>query len=257
MHFDLEFFLLVATLITGVAIVIDRLRRRATRGRFVEASRALFPVLLVVLVLRSFVVEPFRIPSGSMLPTLKIGDFILVNKFSYGVKLPVFNYKLFGSGKPGRGDIAVFQFPSDPSQDFIKRVVGLPGDLIEYRDKRLFINGKRIKYDDGGRYAGAPRPGTIVASERLRDPPHSILVNRASRGRPNRWRVPPAHYFLMGDNRDNSNDSRAWGFVPEDRLVGKAFMIWMHWDLDCRPFWKVWDCRGEGIDLSRVGDRVV
>lgn len=201
---------------------------------FVEYSRSLFPVILAVLILRSFLVEPFRIPSGSMMPTLLAGDFILVNKFSYGIRLPVLNTKIISLGEPARGDVVVFRYPKDPSTDYIKRVIGVPGDRIAYYNKQLIINGEPViqtgvgLYDGAG--AGVSMSGIQVRSEQLLNVKHNILIDPDRGTVEGEFQVPQGQYFVMGDNRDNSNDSRYWGFVPEENLIGKAFMIWMNWD---------------------------
>ncbi|MGZ4957890.1 MAG: signal peptidase I [Methylomonas sp.] len=212
----------------------------------VEYARSFFPVVLVVLLLRSFLVEPFRIPSGSMMPTLLIGDFILVNKFSYGVRLPVLNSKIIEMGEPKRGDIVVFRFPKQPSVDYIKRVIGLPGDRIAYFDKKLYVNGQPIKQVSLGRYQGvgqgANMTGAELLEEDLQGVEHSILISHGVSSVEDVFVVPQGQYFVMGDNRDNSNDSRYWGTVPEANLVGKAFFIWMNWD---------WE--NNGIAFSRLG----
>ncbi len=215
----------------------------------VEYARSFFPVIFIVLIIRSFLAEPFRIPSSSMMPTLLIGDFILVNKFSYGIKLPVLDFEVIPVGKPVRGDVVVFRFPRDRSQDYIKRVVGLPGDVVGYRGKRLYVNGEEVAAADDGRYVGVGSGRDMTGAEQRREilgeAEHRILV------RPNayfggadegEWTVPAGHYFVMGDNRDNSEDSRFWGFVPEGNLVGKAFVIWMNWD-----------GRNGGVDFGRLG----
>lgn len=214
---------------------------------WLDWTAGLFPVILLVFVLRSFIAEPFRIPSGSMVPTLLVGDLILVNKFAYGVRLPVLNKKVIENQPVRRGDIIVFRFPADPRIDYIKRVVGLPGDVVEWREQRLFLNGQEVPTTAQGPFYDADsmveRP---LYAESFDGQPHSILVDR-SRGafyasRPDfpqneqcsytveaiRCTVPAGHYFAMGDNRDNSGDSRAWGFVPDQNLVGKAFFIWMN-----------------------------
>ena len=210
----------------------------------VEYARSFFPVLLVVLVLRSFLFEPFRIPSGSMLPTLLIGDFILVNKFSYGVRLPVLHNKILDTGSPDRGDVAVFRFPDNPDVDFIKRIVALPGDTIRYRNKQLTVNGKPMPLENLGPYdppgEEEPNGSLLKFVESFEGAPHKILVSPHSMGirgvyaTNGDYTVPEGRYFVMGDNRDNSNDSRYWGTVPEENLVGKAILIWMnldfHWD---------------------------
>ncbi|VAW93538.1 Signal peptidase I [hydrothermal vent metagenome] len=195
----------------------------------VEFGKFLFPVVFVVLVLRSFVAEPFKIPSGSMLPTLTIGDYILVNKFSYGVRLPVLHTKIIELNEPKRGEIFVFRYPKEPSLNYIKRVIGLPGDKIEYYDKILYINGKSIPQT----YQDSYRVDDIGIAQRLTEQlggiEHDMLHMQHNPARNNKWVVPEGHYFAMGDNRDNSNDSRFWGFVPEENLVGKAFFIFFHW----------------------------
>jgi len=196
----------------------------------VEYAKSFFPVLFVVLVLRSFLVEPFQIPSGSMVPTLKIGDFILVNKFTYGIRLPVVRTKVLEMNKPKRGDVMVF-FPPHKPIYFIKRVVGLPGDEIRYVNNVLFINGERqTQVLEASLPPAAPR--FQLVNETLDGVPHAmrkrIVPGRLSRS--GHWVVPEGHYFMMGDNRDNSSDSREWGPVPEGNIVGKAFAIWMHWE---------------------------
>ena len=200
----------------------------------VEWSRSFFPIILVVLVLRSFIVEPFRIPSASMMPTLLAGDFILVNKFSYGVRLPVTDTKIIDSGSPQRGDVAVFRYPKDPSVDYIKRIIGLPGDRLAYINEQIYINGKRMPQQSLGAYMGTgialQMSGASLRQEDLSGVEHQILLMKGRRSGEGEFIVPEGHYFVMGDNRDNSNDSRFWGAVPEENLVGKAFMIWMNWD---------------------------
>lgn len=214
---------------------------------WVEYSVSFFPVILFVFALRSFVVEPFRIPSGSMLPTLEAGDLILVNKFSYGLRLPVIHNKIVPVGEPQRGDVMVFRYPPEPEIDFIKRVIGLPGDEITYVNKRLFINGTEVPRERVGDYF-EPDRATYADEyiEQLGDIRHRILIDSRSggdiypsgafpyrnhcqyRGAGVRCIVPEGHYFVMGDNRDNSADSRFWGFVPDDNIVGKAFLVWMN-----------------------------
>lgn len=206
-------------------------RRRVAKEPWpVDYARSFFPVLLVVLLLRSFVVEPFQIPSGSMRPTLEVGDFILVNKYTYGLRLPVLNTEVVELGKPERGDVMVFRFPQEPSVNFIKRVVGLPGDRIRYEGKQLFVNGEPVPKS---LLEEVPRdaPNELLLEERLGELSHRIYNNPRDPGPQVReLEVPAGHYFTMGDNRDHSNDSRYWGFVPEENVVGKAFAVWMHWD---------------------------
>ncbi len=227
----------------------------------VEYSRSFFPVFLAVLVLRSAVLEPFRIPSGSMMPTLLIGDFILVNKFSYGIRLPVLNTKIIEIGEPERGDVVVFRYPKEPSIDYIKRVVAVPGDTIDYKNKTLIINGKPLKQVQLGLYngvgSGEDMTGTMESIESMGDREHSILINQLYPDFPPGCQmltsgaitVPEGFYFAMGDNRDNSNDSRCWGYVPEQNLVGKAFGIWMSWDSNRDSILPIaWERIGEGIN---------
>jgi len=241
-YFDLELVLVLATLVSSIIVFIDRYWLRPTRLEkklstepwYVDYSRSFFPVLLVVLILRSFVAEPFRIPSGSMMPTLLHGDFILVSKFAYGVRLPVTHQKILSVGDPERGDVVVFRYPQNPKLDYIKRVVGLPGDRVEYYNKQLTVNGQMLPQQRVGIYVGQGRDasmnGAVHNVESLATVDHSILVVPQYNPREGSWLVPEGHYFMMGDNRDNSNDSRVWGMVPEANLVGKAFMIWMNWD---------------------------
>ena len=214
---------------------------------WLEYTAGLFPVIAVVFFLRSFLVEPFKIPSGSMIPTLLVGDLILVNKFTYGVRLPVVHTKLFDVGLPQRGDVMVFRYPRDPSMDYIKRVVGLPGDTVAYLNKRLTINGRPVALEGAGDFYDADRLSyTPQFSEKLGTIDHKILTEldkpsfiSAVDAFPFRERceyvtagvtckVPEGYYFVMGDNRENSLDSRFWGFVPESHIVGKAFFIWMN-----------------------------
>lgn len=252
LHFDFEAALLVATLVTGIFWALDRYRwerRRDPDDRApwpVEFSRSFFPVILAVLLLRAFLFEPFRIPSSSMVPTLLQGDFILVNKFDYGLRLPVLHHEIVELGIPGRGDVAVFRYPPDPSKDFIKRVVGLPGDEITYRDKQLRINGEPVPMESQGVYKGPGAPSYEVAmvfEEILGERRHEMLQVRGRDSADLRVEVPAGHYFVMGDNRDNSADSRRWGFVPERNLVGRAFLVWLSVDTE------TWRLR-----FSRMGD---
>ena len=266
--------LLLLTVLSGVVWLFDiaflRRRRRAAAAGGpapdpwpVDYSRSLFPVLFAVLIFRSFIAEPFRIPSGSMMPTLKVGDFILVDKFAYGLRLPVFHTKILSTGEPHRGDVVVFRPPWAPGQEWIKRVVGLPGDTVRIDGEQVYINGKRVPAALVGPYQGGygresrlleangamvyreqlgPRPNDIAVMPQIsmagtlqtpachfRDTHHGTCV------------VPPHSYFVMGDNRDNSEDSRFHGVVPERNLAGRAFVIWFSW-------------RGpHGIDFHRIG----
>jgi len=180
------------------------------------------------------VVEPFKIPSASMMPTLIAGDFILVNKFIYGLRVPILNNTFLEIRHPQRGEVFVFHYPKDPSIDYIKRVVGVPGDKIAYRDKQLYINGKKldVNYADDYQYVGSGLSMVVTKryQEQLGEHKHDILLEEEKPSLDGEVEVPPGHYFAMGDNRDNSNDSRFWGFVPEENLVGKAFFIWWNFD---------------------------
>jgi len=205
-----------------------------------EYGRSLFPVLAIVLVLRSFLFEPFQIPSGSMIPTLVEGDFILVNKFAYGIRLPAVDIKVMNIGTPQRGDVMVFKYPEDPRINYIKRVIGLPGDTIRYTsDRRVFVNGQPVVQTLVGEEPGS-LGGAHIFSERLGENEYQIRKMRRTRIEPTReWKVPEGHYFTMGDNRDNSRDSRYWdashiapelqGMVPDEYIVGKASVIWVTW----------------------------
>ncbi|MBP0941168.1 signal peptidase I [Pseudomonas alliivorans] len=266
MSLNFPLLLVIAVFVCGVLALIDLVflapRRRAAIANYqssvaepdiavverldkepllVEYGKSFFPVLFIVLVLRSFLVEPFQIPSGSMKPTLDVGDFILVNKFSYGIRLPVLDQKVIQIGDPQRGDVMVFRYPSDPSVNYIKRVIGLPGDRIRYTsDKRLFVNGELVAKKLIG-----TEPGTLGSAElyeeQLGTVEHQIRQEMSRYRAPpdTEWTVPAAHYFMMGDNRDNSNDSRYWddpnipkdelGMVPDKNIVGKAFAVWMSW----------------------------
>lgn len=212
----------------------------------VDYARSFFPIFVIVLLLRSFLVEPFRIPSGSMIPTLLVGDFILVNKYTYGLRLPVTNTKFIAVGAPARGDVVVFRYPEDPSTPFIKRIIGLPGDRIEYRDKQVYVNGRAVDYRLIGGYVGqksaAVHTGAKLIEEHLDTVDHRILVTSQAPVIDGEYKVPTGQYFVLGDNRDNSRDSRYWGFVPDENLIGRAFMIWMNWD--------------GGPDLGRIGTKI-
>jgi len=246
-------FLFVLLVVTGGVWLLDlgvlRKHRRsdARQPWWVEYSISFFPVILIVFLLRSFLVEPFKIPSSSMVPTLLVGDFILVNKYTYGIRLPVLNRKLVELGRPQRGDVMVFRYPEDPSLDYIKRVVGLPGDRIEYRNKRLWVNGKVVAVRQIDDYLSRERMQfSRRYIETLEGVEHEILLdddapaampplaafphsgNCAYNNSGLACTVPPGHYFMMGDNRDNSSDSRVWGFVPDENIVGKAFFIWLN-----------------------------
>jgi signal peptidase I len=223
----------------------------AKEPALVEFSRSFFPIVLVVLLIRSFAYEPFRIPSSSMMPTLRVGDFIFVSKFSYGLRLPVLNTKILSLGEPQRGDVAVFRLPSDPATNYIKRIVGVPGDTVSMRDKRLWINGEPaplelldelVNVECGGFWFTAQ-----AASETLGTSSHTIYIgDQRDRSSPFLDRpVPEGRYLVMGDNRDCSRDGRVIGYIPEENMVGRAVRIWMNWDAESRrPLW------------HRIGDRI-
>ena len=245
-------FLLLLLVVTGLVWLLDRYYLRKQRKNddkqpwWVEYSISFFPVILVVFFLRSFLVEPFKIPSSSMVPTLLVGDFILVNKFTYGIRLPVINRKIVELGSPQRGDVMVFRYPEDRSLDYIKRVVGIPGDRVEYRNKRLSINGAAVPLKQVDDYLSKERMQFSRRYVETLGSEHEILLedDAPALGGPGRafpfaencnyntggvtCTVPPGHYFMMGDNRDNSSDSRVWGFVPDENIVGKAFFIWLN-----------------------------
>ena len=256
---DFAFVLVILTLLAGLIVGLDKLIFEGARRSYLESKavvdylgkytaeqrdwlknyigqdmivgeycRSFFPVLAFVLVLRSFIIEPFQIPSASMVPSLLVGDYILVNKYTYGLRLPVLGTKVLEVGEPERGDVMVF-FP--PHQDiyFIKRVIGVPGDEIRYQDKQLFVNGEKVEQT---LLAELPplQPQVELANENLTGVNHLIYKSlRVNRFDDFTETVKPGHYWMMGDNRDNSSDSRIWGQVPEENIVGKAFAIWLHW----------------------------
>jgi len=258
MNFALILFVLL--LITGALYAINfKARKKRPKGAkeplWVEWGADFFPIILIVFFLRSFVVEPFKIPSGSMIPTLLVGDFILVNKYTYGIRLPVINKKIIALNEPQRGDVMVFRYPSDPSVDYIKRVIGLPGDVVAYQNKRLSVNGEPVEATRLDDYIDleCAKGATQCAARSLEQysakfgrVEHRLLNNPVVPAAvfdvehfPYRdnctynaagvsCKVPDGHYFMMGDNRDNSRDSRSWGFVPEENIVGKAFFIWLN-----------------------------
>jgi signal peptidase I len=291
---DFSLVLLLIAVITGVFWLIDVVLLRPARTAAavaagkdpnlisepgtVDYARSFFPVAVVVLLLRAFVFEPFRIPSDSMMPTLVDGDFIIVNKFAYGLRLPVINKKIVNTGSPQRGDVVVFRYPPDPSINYIKRLVGLPGDRVEVHDDKLIVNGKPVETIDLGLYDDGCYQGMRLAREHIGQHRHEIMFcptpgdiaseplptcnRRQSRSYVcvasqsgelrdrNDWPehiVPAGHYLMIGDNRDNSADGRTWGFVPDDNLVGKATRIWFNWDLQ-RTGGPVWSRIGRAIE---------
>ncbi|WOH37329.1 signal peptidase I [Thalassotalea fonticola] len=301
MYFSL--FLVIITIVTGVVYFLDKfiyapkrqlnllatqeqcaqplddvaIEKITTPNAWIDTSVQVFPVIAFVLILRSFIYEPFQIPSGSMMPTLLDGDFILVNKFNYGLREPVARNKFIDIGAPERGDVVVFKYPLQPEIDYIKRVVGLPGDRIIYRNKSLFIQQKctdttvacpkmeqvLTTFKQTGEYQQQGMPLTRYESA-MPNKTHEILVNNNTYPQNHRyfnqpglkkgeWLVPEGGYLVMGDNRDNSTDGRFWGFVPEENLVGEAVAIWMSFDFERKqedfiPTWVP-----SGVRLSRIG----
>ncbi len=261
---DFSLLLAIAVLATGSIWILDivwRVVRKAwfksrptNKGRsnwFVEYAKAFFPVLLIVFFLRSFVVEPFRIPSGSMLPTLQIGDFILVNKYRYGIRIPVLNNKLIELDSPDYGDVMVFRFPHDENVNFIKRVAGLPGDSVIYKDKTIQVNGRNVAQLEAGDYWIEPTSNQKIHTKQITESfeeneAYSILIDEKRSSRDLSFIVPENTYFVLGDNRDYSNDSRFWGFVPEENIIGEAFLIWFSWDAKS----------GKGVNWSRIANAI-
>jgi signal peptidase I len=240
--FDFPLILTALVLITGLISLIDILffaakRKKAGKKKpvVIDYSRSFFPILLIVLLIRSFLIQPYRVPTGSLMPTILPGDFIAVNQFAYGLRLPVINYKIISIGEPQRGDIALFRWPDNPKIIFVKRVVGIPGDHIVYRNKILRINGMIADQKLIGKTLDIePDNVPVIVQKKLEDllgVKHYIFIREASGdiGTVDTI-VPNGYYFMMGDNRDASDDSRYWGFVPEQNLIGKAFLIWMSWD---------------------------
>jgi signal peptidase I len=245
MDFSLILALLLAA--SGLILLTDAAilkRRRATSNSkeplLTQYARSLFPVILIVLLVRSFIVEPFRIPSASMMPGLVDGDFIFVNKFSYGLRLPIINSKFLSTGQPQRGDVVVFRLPSDPSVHYIKRLIGLPGDHVVVRDNTIFINGARVPAKRDGDYSGGYGfSGADLEVERIGDREHLIMLAKNRLSTDYDSVVPPSNYFFMGDNRNDSEDGRfaKVGFVPDKNLDGRAMLIWMNWQI---PGWPIW-----------------
>ena len=250
-NFNFPLLLVLSVFVTGVVVLLDWLfwlpkrKEEATQleitagadadqpvkeSAIVEMSKSVFPILLLVLVIRSFLFEPFQIPSGSMIPTLAVGDFILVSKYNYGLRLPVVGTKILPIGEPKRGDVMVFKQPGRENINFIKRVIGLPGDSVAYMGKRIAVNGQVVpeeflaQLNDGRSIYRLYNEGAVGGQYQIR----KELTSNDFRAE-GEWVIPKGMYFVMGDNRDRSNDSRYWGFVPEQNVVGKAVYIWMHW----------------------------
>lgn len=291
---DFSLVLILVVVVSGLVWAVDhwlveprRVRVATAAGQppaaqplpvTVDYARSFFPVALIVLVVRSFIFEPFRIPSDSMMPTLLDGDFIVVNKYSYGLRLPILGTRLLGGGEPQRGDVVVFRYPPDPAVNYIKRVVGLPGDKVRVVNDQLIINGQPVAMDeDAKRYDDGCYHNMRQATETLGAHKHRVLSCRTpdsllapvtsscDRQREYNYRceepdlagipdgndwpeheVPAGHYLMIGDNRDNSSDGRVWGYVPENYLIGKATRIWFNWDLQ----------RSGGPKWSRIGQAI-
>lgn len=253
MNLNFELILFYATLICGVIALLDiiflapkRPKKNVTEKLpvIIDYARSFFPILLIVFLLRSFLYEPFRIPSGSLKPTLLIGDFILVNKFDYGIRLPVIHKKIYPGKDIKHGDIIVFRYPEDPSIDFIKRVIGLPGDTISYINKVLYVNGKEMPQTF--QKNTTDHDSEEISWDVVQKQEDFFGVKHAIYQTPEKSDtdlknivVPPGMYFAMGDNRDDSADSRYWGFVPDQNIIGKASIIWMSWDSEADLFHKI------------------
>lgn len=242
LNFDFPFYLTLGTIVTGIITLVDQIfwakkRQQANQSqpKIIEYARSFFPALLIVWVIRSFLIQPYRVPTGSLEPTVMPGDFIAVKQYSYGLRWPVTQIKFYKVGEPKRGDIALFYWPEDTAIRFVKRVVGLPGDRIVYKNKILSINGKSMpQIFQGTKMSEEPgeSPALVIhLKENLEGIIHDVYIrpDAVDNGEIDVV-VPEGHYFMMGDNRDSSLDSRAWGFVPEENLIGKAFLVWMSWD---------------------------
>ncbi|MCO4320580.1 signal peptidase I [Aliidiomarina quisquiliarum] len=261
---------------SGVKLTEEEARRVAPESSLVEFSRSAFPLIAFILILRSFIYEPFRIPSGSMMPTLLSGDFIIVEKFRYGLRDPVFRKQLIKTSLPKHGDVAVFKYPLEPDLDYIKRVIGLPGDRVVYHDKQFYVEKQcapnctgeneiaieQTFMAEGDYYAGRIPQRTF--SETHGEHTYNVLVNPAagsqissfynqSNSRRGEWIVPEGYYFMIGDNRDNSRDSRFWGFVPEEHLVGRAVFVWLSLDFDHGPDSRMPTWLPARIRFERIG----
>lgn len=264
LYMDFSVILAIGTLICAAIWILDVLFFKKKRAlcipgtdeskepKVVEYAKSFFPILLVVFLLRSFLAEPYRIPSGSMKPTLLTGDFILVNKFTYGIRLPLFGTKLIQKQTPKRGDVLVFRYPMDITVNFIKRVVALPGDKVKYQDKTVYINGTAMQKDFREQTSDMSDYGVMLNlkrfTEKLNGVSHSIYIDPNRPNNPHEiieLEVPQGHYFVMGDNRDHSDDSRSWGFVPDELIIGKAIYVWMSWDN-----------LSKDVRWNRIGDKI-
>lgn len=260
MSMSFELLLVALVFLTGMIYLSDvtylKKHRQGTMPKTIEYSRSFFPVLLIVLILRSFLVEPFRIPTSSLVPTLLPGDFIASNKFAYGLRLPVLHTKIIKIGEPVNGDIVVLRWPVDPSVNFIKRVIGIPGDKISYINKVLYINGIEQSQIDVGPSNDSDENGNSwpveIHSEKLNGITHLIYLRNDLPAKDFTLVVPEGNFFVMGDNRDNSADSRVWGFVPEANLIGKAFLIWFSWDSEKNAI--RWNRMGTFINKEKVSE---
>lgn len=249
MDINFQFVLMFITISFALIVLIDvlywapkRLENKVTKRPFViDNARSLLPVLVIVLIIRGFIIQHFYVPSESLEPTVVPGDFLLVKQYSYGLRVPVWGTKVFPGGQPQRGDIVILHWPVNPKYDYVKRVIGLPGDTISYVNKVLTINGKQAAQTQGKPSSFQLPDGTAVLvqekQEDLLGVKHAIYVrDEAPREDFRDLIVPKGHYFVMGDNRDDSDDSRYWGFVPERNLVGKAFMVWLSWNKQTSGF---------------------
>ena len=246
MNWNFPLILLLLTIFSGVValgdmlwerVSVDKRPEKAKLPKLIEYCRDLFPIFLIVFILRSFVIQPYQVPTGSLEPSIIPGDLILVNQFAYGLNFPVWHKRLFNIGKPQHGQIAMFRYPVNERVDFIKRVIGEPGDKISYINKTFYINGKKMErryvgqmYDQDPSYANSP-PKLDIYEENFFGKVHRTLVD-PKRPAENFYNlvVPKGQYFMVGDNRDNSDDSRSWGFVPERNFVGKGMLVWMSWN---------------------------
>jgi len=255
MQFNLEYVLVGSLFFFGLVLIFysffgDKHPKEGEKMPILQDfAKSFFPLILVIIILRSFVAEPFRIPSGSMIPTLEVGDFVLVKKYSYGLRLPILQTKILDTGKPKRGDVVVFRYPPEPKINYIKRVIGLPGDHIELtKDRKLIINGNLVRLLPKGKYRYIDTRGRALVAklseEFIKNNKSHQIISFSDSTKSGTWDVPKGYYFMMGDNRDKSSDSRFWGFVPESHLVGKASLVWMHWNLLDT---------GDGFQKSRIG----